>query len=134
MQILTRNSEIRIIFLSKTFGSALFRKWFSGVFFLNNFIYLNFDHALQHVGSQLPNQISNSYPLPLEGRVLTTRPSWKYLLECSQKDTWLLWVEAEGGGASQVVDTQEHGCEGQGMTFDRTERHILCRPNKTSAV
>lgn len=45
MQILTRNSEIRIIFLSKTFGSALFRKWFSGVFFLNNFIYLNFDHA-----------------------------------------------------------------------------------------
>ena len=46
MQTLTRKSEIRIIFLSKTFGSALCRKWFSGVFFLNNFIYLNFDHTL----------------------------------------------------------------------------------------
>lgn len=30
----------------------------------------------------------------------------------------MLWVEAEGG-ASQVVDTQEHGREGQGMTFER---------------
>ena len=46
MQTLTRESESRIIFLSKTFGSALCRKWFSGVFFLNNFIYFNFDHTL----------------------------------------------------------------------------------------
>lgn len=37
----------------------------------------------------------------------------------------MLRVEAEGG-ASQVVDTQEHGREGQGMTFGKDrEAHTL---------
>lgn len=45
----------------------------------------------------------------------------------------MLWVEAEGGGASQVVDTQEYGLARQGMRFERIARHILSRP-RTSAV
>lgn len=38
-------------------------------------------------------------------------------LEHSQEDAWVLWVEVEGGGASQpcqeVVDAQAYGFEGQ---------------------